>query len=77
MSQYLTAALYKFVTLDDYQDLQQPILAACQSLHIKGTLLLATEGINGTIAGAPDDIRAILAHLRQDPRSAHLEHKES
>lgn len=77
MSQYLTAALYKFVTLDDYQALQQPILEACQKLHIKGTLLLAKEGINGTIAGAPDDIRAILAHLRQDPRLADLGHKES
>lgn len=77
MSQYLTAALYKFVTLDDYQALQQPILEACQKLHIKGTLLLAHEGINGTIAGAPDNIRAILAHLRQDPRLADLEHKES
>jgi len=40
-------------------------------------LLLAHEGINGTIAGKPEDIRAILAYLRQDPRLADLEHKES
>jgi UPF0176 protein len=77
MSQYLTAALYKFVTLDNYKDLQQPILEQCLMLGIKGTLLLANEGINGTIAGKPEDIRAILAYLRSDPRLAELEHKES
>ena len=75
MSQYLTAALYKFVTLDDYQELQQPILETCQKHQIKGTLLLAHEGINGTIAGKPEDIRAVLAYLRQDPRLADLEHR--
>ena len=77
MSQYLTAALYKFVTLDNYKDLQQPILEQCLMLRIKGTLLLANEGINGTIAGKPEDIKAILNYLRQDPRLAELEHKES
>jgi UPF0176 protein len=77
MSQYLTAALYKFVSLPDYKALQQPILEACQRHNIKGTLLLALEGINGTIAGLPDDIKAVLAYLRQNPRLADLEHKES
>ena len=77
MSHYLTAALYKFVSLPDYKELQQPILEACQRHNIKGTLLLALEGINGTIAGLPDDIKAVLAYLRQDPRLADLEHKES
>jgi UPF0176 protein len=77
MSKYLTAALYKFVSLPDYKALQAPILAACQRHHIKGTLLLAEEGINGTIAGLPEDIKAVLAYLRQDPRLADLEHKES
>lgn len=77
MSHYLTAALYKFVSLPDYKELQQPILEACQRHNIKGTLLLALEGINGTIAGMPDDIKAVLAYLRQDPRLADLEHKES
>lgn len=77
MTQYLTAALYKFVSLPDYQALQAPILAACLQHRIKGTLLLASEGINGTIAGAPEDIKAILAYLRLDPRLSDLEHKES
>jgi UPF0176 protein len=81
MTQYLTAALYKFVSLPNYQALQAPILAACKDLHIKGTLLLAAEGINGTIAGLPDDIHQILHYLRTDSIFANkfsdLEHKES
>jgi UPF0176 protein len=77
MSKYLTAALYKFVSLPDYKELQAPILEKCNELRIKGTLLLALEGINGTIAGEPDDIKAMLAYLRQDPRLSDLEHKES
>lgn len=59
-TQYLTAALYKFVSLPNYTDLQAPIHAACETHHIKGTILLASEGINGTIAGLPDDIQQIL-----------------
>ena len=77
MSQYLTAALYKFVSLPNYQALQAPILAACLEHRIKGTLLLALEGINGTIAGAPEDIQALLAYLRSYPEFHDLEHKES
>ena len=76
---YLTAALYKFVSLPDYQALQAPLLKACQAHRIKGTLLLAEEGINGTIAGLADDVRDLLSFLRQDPmfknRLADLEHK--
>ena len=73
MSNYLTAALYKFVSLPDYAELQQPLLDKCNALGIKGTLLLAEEGINGTVAGLPDDIRALLEYLRSDPRLAALE----
>ncbi|MDP2152660.1 MAG: rhodanese-related sulfurtransferase [Methylotenera sp.] len=81
MPKYLTAALYKFVSLPEYQTLQAPILAACKIHHIKGTLLLAEEGINGTIAGLPDDIHLLLNYLRTDTLFANkfsdLEHKES
>ncbi|MEQ1602662.1 MAG: rhodanese-related sulfurtransferase [Methylophilaceae bacterium] len=77
MSKYLTAALYKFVSLPDYKALQAPILAACAQHHIKGTILLASEGINGTIAGLPEDIHQVLHILRQDPRLEDLQHKES
>ncbi len=77
MDQFLTAALYKFVSLPDYQALQKPILTFCVDHNIKGTLLLALEGINGTIAGKPEDIHAVLNYLRQDSRFSDLEHKES
>lgn len=77
MPQYLVAALYKFVALPDYDELQAPLKQVCDDNSVMGTLLLALEGINGTIAGPEAGIRAVLAHLRSDPRFADLEHKES
>ncbi|WP_137718927.1 rhodanese-related sulfurtransferase [Methylobacillus flagellatus] len=81
MSKYLTAALYKFVSLPDYREQQGPLLAICVANQIKGTLLLAEEGINGTIAGLPEQIHTVLRYLREDAswqgRLADLEHKES
>ena len=53
------------------------MLAVCRANGVKGTLLLASEGINGTIAGAPSEVQAVLAWLRSDARFADLEHKES
>ncbi|HTJ96790.1 MAG TPA: rhodanese-related sulfurtransferase [Rhodocyclaceae bacterium] len=53
------------------------MLAVCEANQIKGALLLAEEGINGTSSGLPDHIHAVLAWLRSDPRLAALEHKES
>ena len=77
MIRYLTAALYKFVALPDFADMKAPLLAVCEANQVKGTLLLASEGINGTIAGLPGGVAAVLAHLRSDPRLATLEHKEA
>jgi UPF0176 protein len=77
MSSILTAALYKFVRLEDFAAMKAPLLACCEAQSVKGTLLLAAEGINGTIAGPPAAVRTVLAHLRSDPRLADLVHKES
>ncbi len=77
MDRYLTAALYKFVELPDCADLKLALQAVCEANGVKGTLLLATEGINGTIAGLPVGVHAVLAHLRSDARLADLSHKES
>jgi UPF0176 protein len=77
MPDFLTAALYKFVDLPDFAELQAPLQAFCEAHHVKGTLLLAHEGINGTIAGPQAGVLAVLAHLRSDPRLASLEHKEA
>ena len=74
---FLTAALYQFVELPDIAALQAPLLAVCEAHGVKGTLLLAFEGINGTIAGRPDDVHAVLSYLRSDERLAMLKHKES
>lgn len=77
MSQVVVAALYKFVTLEDFHDLREPLLDACREAGVFGTLLLAGEGINGTIAGSRAGIDQVLEYLRRDPRLADLEHKES
>ena len=77
MADFLTAALYKFVELPDFAELQAPLQERCDLHHVKGTLLLAPEGINGTIAGQPADVHAVLAFLRADPRLAALEHKQA
>lgn len=73
----VVAALYKFVSLPDFAQKQDPLLSYCQSQGIKGTILLAAEGINGTIAGSRQGVDSVLAFLRSDPRLADLEHKES
>ena len=71
------AALYRFVRLEDYQNLRAPLLEFCDARGIRGTLLLAEEGINGTIAGTPRAISEVLAYLRSDDRLADLECKFS
>ena len=70
-------ALYRFVRLDDFEALREPLLTFCTQRQIKGTLLLAHEGINGTISGTPDAISEVLAYLRSDDRLADLDCKVS
>ncbi len=77
MSSIVVAALYRFVTLENYRDLQQPILEQMRSAGVRGTLLLASEGINGTVAGDRSGIDRLLAFLREDPRIEGLDVKES
>ena len=74
---YIVATFYKFVALPNFQELQQPILEFCQSQEIKGTVLLAEEGINSTIAGTRSGIDQTLAYLRSLEPFQDLEHKES
>ncbi len=73
----VVAALYRFVALEDFQELRDPILQAMLSAGVRGTLLLANEGINGTIAASRQGIDEILAYLRKDPRFADTDVKES
>ncbi|MCB1690199.1 MAG: rhodanese-related sulfurtransferase [Halioglobus sp.] len=77
MNPVVVAALYKFVALPDYHALREPLLDVCLAAGTRGTLLLAAEGINGTIAGSRESVDKVLSYLRSDPRLADLEHKES
>ncbi|MCF6367860.1 oxygen-dependent tRNA uridine(34) hydroxylase TrhO [Rhizobium halophilum] len=71
------AALYHFASFPRFAEFREPLQALCEANGVKGTLLLAHEGINGTIAGSDAGIAAVLAHLRAQPEFAALEHKES
>ena len=70
-------ALYKFTRLDDFEAMQLPLKSFLNSLAIKGTLLLAREGINGTISGTKDSLEKVLNYLQSDPRFLGLEYKYS
>ena len=75
--QYVVAALYKFVKLPDFAEQRAPLLRICVQNDVFGTLLLASEGINGTIAGPRSGIDAVLKHIRAIPGFSKLDHKES
>lgn len=57
------AAFYQFAALPDYREQREPLRAFCAGLALKGSVLLAREGINGTIAGAPETIDAFVHEL--------------
>ncbi len=74
---YVVCALYRFVDLPDHADLRAPLLNRMEAADIRGTLLLAAEGINGTVAGQRDAIDDLLSYLRRHPALAELTTKES
>lgn len=74
---FVVAALYKFVNLPDVRELKLHLLAICKDNHIKGTILLAGEGINATIAGSRQGIDTLKNFLEEDGRFTGLEYKES
>ena len=73
----VVAAIYKFVHLPDFRELREILFHVCEKQSLKGTLLLAEEGINGTLAGDREGIDNLLCFLKQDSRFTDLEHKES
>jgi UPF0176 protein len=74
---FTVATFYKFVALSDYAALQQPLKAIAQAQGVKGTILLAQEGINGTISGTQPSVEAVLAYLKSDPRLSDIDIKLS
>lgn len=77
MSQIIVCAMYKFVRLDNFQAMRQPLLNVMENHDILGTLLLAAEGINGTVAGSRQSIDILLGWLKKDPHLADIDYKES
>jgi UPF0176 protein len=77
MSRFVVCALYKFIRLDDHQALRTPLYDALLANQVRGTLLLASEGINGTIAGSRAGIDAVLDWLHNQPQLAEIDYKES
>ena len=61
---YKVAAFYQFASLPDFRDLREPLRALCGDLTLKGSVLLAHEGINGTLAGGAEAIDQFVATLR-------------
>src|SRR3974390_3552908 len=60
------AAFYQFASFPDFRELREPLRPLCARLKLKGTVLLAHEGINGALAGEPDGIAAFVAELRHN-----------
>lgn len=77
MNSFIVCAMYKFVALENYKALRQPLLDFMREQNIKGTLLLASEGINGTVSGTREGIDALLAYLNSDQRICPVSYKES
>ncbi|QDF68566.1 rhodanese-related sulfurtransferase [Shewanella sp. SNU WT4] len=71
----VVCALYKFVALPHFTQIQRPLLATLERLHIKGTLLLASEGINGTVAGTQAAIDALLIWLESQSGLENISYK--
>ncbi|WP_428033234.1 rhodanese-related sulfurtransferase [Amphritea sp.] len=77
MSQTIVCAMYKFVALEDFETLREPLYKVMLDNNVRGTLLLASEGINGTVAASRAGIDALLNWLQSDPRLADIVYKES
>lgn len=77
MPNVVVCALYRFVALEDYQQLREPLKALLDARQIRGTLLLASEGINGTVAGSRAAVDALQDWFARDPRFDGIDYKES
>ncbi len=73
----MVAAFYQFVPLPDFEALHGPMQQRCEGLGLLGTILLAEEGINGTISGPEPSVRRFFERLKKDARFSSLRHKTS
>ncbi len=73
----VVCALYRFVALPDFRELRESVYSQLESAGIRGTILLAQEGLNGTIAGSAEAVEGFLAFLKLDPRFQDIDYKLS
>jgi UPF0176 protein len=76
-SKFLVAAFYRFVSLPDYSLMRESLQQRCEELGLLGTILLAEEGVNGTISGPEQGVRRLFESLGADKRLQDLPYKES
>lgn len=77
MSEFIAASFYKFIKLDNFEELKDPILQVMKQHDLLGTIILAHEGINGSFAGTPDNVLFLYTHLMKDRRLSDLYFKET
>jgi len=77
MKTYIIATFYRFCPLEDFESLREPLLAHMQANRILGTILLASEGINGGMGGTPEYMATMYAAIRSDARFSDLYFKET
>lgn len=77
MKKIVIAAFYKFVSLEDFETMRAPFLAKMHEIKIKGTIILAAEGINGSFAGTREQMDLFYQFIHQDARLADLNFKET
>ncbi|MGQ3890923.1 oxygen-dependent tRNA uridine(34) hydroxylase TrhO [Legionella sp. CNM-4043-24] len=77
MNTYVIAAFYRFTPISDYEDLKQPLLTLMKEQNIKGTIILASEGVNGTFCGERAAVEALYAFMRAIPGLADLFFRET
>jgi len=74
---FIVAALYHFTRFKDHRDIYSSLQDKCNISGVKGSLLLAPEGINGTISGTREGIDSVLEYIRTLPGCGGIQHKES
>lgn len=77
MNSYIIATFYKFVSLENFELMREPILHTMKTNHVKGTIILATEGINGSFCGLRSEITPLIDHLNSYPGLEDLVFKET
>ncbi len=77
MKDIIVATFYKFVNLPDFKERREPLLEFSKSLDLRGSILLASEGINSTISGTRNNIDRFFSYLKNDPKFSDIEWKES